>query len=59
MDSSLPLTAGAAIINLERLPSNEAGTAPSQQPDGEVWQVSKKYASGMFNSWNKFCYTGE
>ncbi|EFN59204.1 hypothetical protein CHLNCDRAFT_138137 [Chlorella variabilis] len=49
---------GAAVITLERLPGNEAGTAPSQQPDGEVWQVSKKYVSGMFNSWNKFCYTG-
>ena len=33
-------------------------SAPSQQPDGVVWNVSQAYKSGFVSSWNKFCFTG-
>lgn len=38
--------------------SKGVGTAPTQQPNGEVWDVNKAFRSGLVTSWNKFCYTG-
>lgn len=46
------------MLTIEQLPKNKPAVAPSQQPDGEVWDVPKRFKSGMINSWNKFCYTG-
>ena len=42
---------GAAVITIEQLQGGKAALAPSQQPDGVVWQVPKRYRSGMINSW--------
>jgi hypothetical protein len=48
---------GAAVITIDKAGTSKA-SAPSQQPNGVVWNVSKDYKSGMVSSWNKFCFTG-
>lgn len=45
---------GAAVITMEQLPTSKPAKAPTQQPDGEVWEVPKRFQSGMLQSWNKF-----
>ncbi|KAL4430015.1 hypothetical protein ABPG77_004385 [Micractinium sp. CCAP 211/92] len=45
---------GAAVITME----NKTIDAPVQRIDGSVWNVTKPYVSGFFDSWNKFCFTG-
>ena len=46
---------GAAVLTIEQLPKNKPAVAQTQQPGGEVWDVPKRFKSGMINSWNKFC----
>jgi hypothetical protein len=47
---------GKAVITIEETKKPES--APSLQPDGTKWDVTKNYKSAMVNSWNKFCFTG-
>ena len=45
---------GAAVITIESAAGQNV-SAPSQQPDGTVWEVTdKEYKSGFVSSWNKF-----
>lgn len=44
---------GSAVITIEHVAGGANATAPSQQPDGSVWNVSKAYKSGFVTSWNK------
>ena len=48
---------GAAVLTMERAGAQNA-SAPSQQPDGVVWNVTQAFKSGFVSSWNKFCFTG-
>ena len=49
---------GAAVITIESAAGQNV-SAPRQQPDGTVWEVTdKEYKSGFVSSWNKFCFTG-
>ncbi|PSC76523.1 Beta-glucan synthesis-associated SKN1 [Micractinium conductrix] len=53
----LSVQGGAAVFTMQRT-GDTSEVAPTQQPDGTVWQVARPYKSGFLSGWNKFCYTG-